>query len=310
MSDGERVRFTAEGLEEPGCNACGSADCRVLFERESGRDSEEAFAATTDAFQEYGRVVECENCGLARRSPRQRWEFLRRAYRQMQDPRYLEEYPGRVASARRLLKFLERHVQPGRLLDIGCGVGVIPAVAQDRWQATGVELSSWAVREARTRFNADVMEGTLEDARFPDASFAAVTMLDVIEHLPNPKETLAEAHRILRPGGVLFMLTPDLGAPLARAMGRWWWGLRPAHLYYFSRKSVVSLLESQGFETRNIGYWGRSFTLGYWISRMKGYAPTLTRMVEKSARVAGISRIPLYLNTFDSIGVLALKKTG
>ncbi len=310
MNDGDAVGPAPEGLEEPACGACGSAEYRVLFEREGGRNSEGAFAATTDAFQDYGRVVECSACGLARRSPRHKWEALRRIYSKVEDPRYLEEYSGRVASAGRLLKYLERHTRPGRLLDVGCGVGVIPAVARDPWQAKGVELSSWAVREARTRFGADVVEGTLEEARFPEASFGVVTMLDVIEHLPDPKETLAEARRILGPGGLLFILTPDLKAPLARLMGRWWWGLRPAHLHYFSRKSLVSLLESQGFEIKEIGFWGRKFTLGYWISRMKGYAPGLTRIAVRISRATGIGRIPLHLNTFDSIGVLALKKTG
>ncbi len=308
-------------LEEPACNVCGESKVRTLFTRESNLHAEASFVATTDAFQGYGQVVECVRCGLARLSPRQQWSFLRQAYQDSKDPLYLAELPGRLATARKVLRCLEKYVegerverekkgQLGDLLDVGCGAGVLLTAASERWRTKGVELCAWAAREARERFGLDVFEGTVEEAGYPADAYDAVTMLDVIEHLPNPRETVAEIHRVLRPGGVLFVLTPDLSTVVSRLMGSWWWGLRPAHLYYFSRANLVALLERSGFEVKAVRYWGRRFTLGYWISRLHGYAPRAMEVVGRFVRAVRLDRLPLYLNTLDSVGVVAVKSGG
>lgn len=295
-------------LEEPVCNVCGASNVRTLFSRESDLQAKGSFLATTDVFQGYGRVVECTQCGLARLSPRPEWSFLRQAYQDSQDPLYLAELSGRLALAKRVLRFLERHVKPGNLLDVGCGAGVLLSVAAQRWHADGVELCKWAGDEARNRFGVNVFQGTLDEAGYAAGAYDAVTMLDVIEHLPNPREVLAEIHRVMRPGGALFILTPDLSAPVSKLMGAWWWGLRPAHLYYFSRDNLVALLERTGYDVKVVRHWGRRFTLGYWISRMRGYAPWLTGAVSKVAQATGLDRLPLHINTFDSVGIVAIKK--
>src|SRR2546427_596585 len=112
----------ANTLETPRCNGCGSDDVEVVFQRGSDLHAEEAFVATTDAFHGYGRVVRCTKCGLIRLAPRQQWEFLRSAYAASEDPLYLEEYDGRLATARVLLEMAEHRAPAGgRLLDIGCG---------------------------------------------------------------------------------------------------------------------------------------------------------------------------------------------
>jgi len=295
-------------MEEVPCPSCGSPDTAVLYHAKSHQESSTHYLPTTDVFFQYGRVVRCARCGLVRLSPRPRWDFQLPAYKDSSDALYLEEALGRSWSAWAILRRVERVAGTGRLLDVGCGPGVLLSVAHGKWDAKGVEVSRWAVQEAKTRFGVTVVEGTLEEAAFPAESFDAITMVDVIEHLPNPAATLREAFRVLRPGGALFVLTPNIDAPVARIMGRWWWGFRPAHLTYFSRKTMGQMLVDTGFEPLTSWYCGRTFSLGYWFSRMKGYAPGLVALLVKVASITRIGRLPLYMNTFDSIGILSVKK--
>ncbi|MEK7474369.1 MAG: class I SAM-dependent methyltransferase [Candidatus Coatesbacteria bacterium] len=295
------------GMETPPCDVCGETSVAVVFERNPGARSGDAFIPTTDTFHGYGRVVRCVRCGVLRLSPRPAWGALRGEYEASADPRYLDELAGRLASARRMLRLLELVVAPGRLVDVGCGPGALLAAAAPRWRATGVELSRWSTAEARRR-GGEVVEGTLAGAAFPDASIDAVTMLDVVEHLPDPREVLAEVRRILRPGGAVLVLTPDVGAFMARAMGAWWWGLRPAHLYYFSARTLRALLDQEGFEVRLVRRVGRGFTFGYWVSRMRGYAPGPIDAASRLIRFVRLDRLPVFVNTFDSIAVVAVRR--
>ena len=298
-------------MEEVSCASCGSAELSVLYERKSSQDAPEAYIPSTDVFSNYGRVVKCSQCGLVRLSPRPKWNFLLPMYQSTDDSLYLDEALGRSWSAWSILRRVERVAGTGRLLDVGCGPGVLLSVAKNRWDAVGVEVSKRAAEEARKRFNAKVVEGTLEQASFPAESFDAVTMVDVIEHLPNPGASLHEASRILKPGGVLFVLTPNIDAPVAKMMGRWWWGFRPAHLNYFSRKTMDQMLVNAGFYPLTSWYCGRTFSFGYWLSRLRGYAPWLVSILMRIASLTRVGRIPVYLNTFDSIGILSIKqKTG
>ena len=98
----------------------------------------------------------------------------------------------------------------GRLLDVGCGNGRF--LAQMRglgWEVVGVEPDPEAARIAKERFGLEVFQDTLEEAKFPNDSFDAITMNHVIEHVPDPVGLLAESRRILKPGGKLVVVTPN-----------------------------------------------------------------------------------------------------
>jgi hypothetical protein len=96
-------------------------------------------------------------------------------------------------------------------------------------------------------------------------------MIDVVEHLPDPRATLRAAASLLREGGLLYLLTPDVESVSARLLRSRWWGLRPAHLYYFSPATLSALLGQVGFEVVLIKSYGRIFTYGYWLSRVRHY---------------------------------------
>ncbi len=131
-----------------------------------------------------------------------------------------------------------RGEQRGRLLDVGCGEGSFLANMQTLgWQVTGVEPDSDAARNAREQTGLhDVRSGSLEDVQLEQNSFDAVTLVHVLEHLPDPAQTLRQCWLLLRRGGQLVITTPNaksLGRKLFKKDWRGW--EPPRHLFLFDR---------------------------------------------------------------------------
>jgi SAM-dependent methyltransferase len=100
-------------------------------------------------------------------------------------------------------------LEPGaRLLDAGCGSGRTLDELARYGCVSGVDLSPDAVEAARRRGHDDVRVARVEQLPFADAVFDVVTCLDVIEHTPDDRATLAELRRVTRPGGLLVVTVP------------------------------------------------------------------------------------------------------
>lgn len=136
----------------------------------------------------------------------------------------------------------------GHLLDVGCGSGDwLAALEELGWNTHGTDADEAAVRTARER-GLDVYHGALEQRAFPDECFDAITLNHVIEHVPNPRETVAECRRILKQGGMLAISTPNVDSLSHRYFGADWRGLEPPrHLHVFSKPSLNRILGLAGF---------------------------------------------------------------
>jgi SAM-dependent methyltransferase len=143
----------------------------------------------------------------------------------------------------------------GRLLDVGCATGEFSArMAEHGWQVQGVEPSPQAAAVARETYGLDVAESSLTQARFPDRHFDAVTLWDVLEHVPDPLAELAEIHRVLKVGGVLAISLPNLRSFDAALFGQYWIGLdMPRHLHVIPPTLLESMLERCGFRVLSRG---------------------------------------------------------
>ncbi|OOG61664.1 hypothetical protein B0E46_14635 [Rhodanobacter sp. B04] len=141
--------------------------------------------------------------------------------------------------------------RPGqRLLDIGCGNGDFLVNARDAgWSVTGIDTDPKAVAVARQR-NLDARVGSVDLFASESACFDVVTLSHVLEHLHEPRCFLQAVHRLLKPGGVIFVDTPNIESRGARYWGRNWRGLEtPRHLLLFSRAGLLGMLKAAGFES-------------------------------------------------------------
>jgi len=224
------------------CPACGSRDFEPL----------DAVAG----------LVRCRQCGLGRLEPQPSDEALAAVYTEDYytrpidpgGPSYIENREGLERFFDERLRSIERLVRPGRLLDVGAGLGYLLDAARRRgWRGVGLETSEFAVRHARREFGLDVRQQTLDDAALDDAAFDLVVMRDVLEHTRHPRAALARAHRLLRPGGVLALSVPNFGSLNARLGGPHWRHLRlPQHLFHFTPEALERLLRESGFRVAEL----------------------------------------------------------
>ena len=136
-----------------------------------------------------------------------------------------------------------------KVLDIGCGNGSFLArVANAGWTVCGIEPDEKAVDRCRMK-GLNVMTGGMEKlARFSANTFDWVTLSHVIEHVHDPRMLLLETLRVLKPGGLLWLETPNIQSKGHRKYGVYWRGLEvPRHLVIFNRSSLSGLLDQSGF---------------------------------------------------------------
>lgn len=149
---------------------------------------------------------------------------------------------------RQQLDYHLRHLprDGGRLLDLGCGNGgFLQRAGEAGWEVVGVEPDPTAAGVARQSSHADV-HASLDDA---PGLFDVITMAHVLEHVHDPRVLLADCHSRLRPGGRLWIATPNISGPGHRLYGDAWQSLEtPRHLVMPSPLALASLLRDVGFD--------------------------------------------------------------
>lgn len=201
------------------------------------------------------RTVICEQCGLYYTTPLpdtgQTERFVRESLKYTQDQ--LAKQAFFKLRAEKLLDRVERSKTPGRLLDVGCAIGLELEAASDRgWKAIGLELAETSLAIALER-GFDARGETLAGSQFADGSFDLVTLNHVLEHIPRPGPFLDEVRRVLAPEGLLFVAVPNVHT--------WWyywkkdrygWTFQDDHFVHFTTSTLREMVEKHGFAVQEI----------------------------------------------------------
>jgi len=149
----------------------------------------------------------------------------------------------------------------GSILDIGCGRGVmLNELKRKGWEVTGVEWSEDAVKAGELPEGAVHISRDLRSLRLKTGEYDAVSLWHVMEHLKDPRETLKEIRRVLRPGGRLFVEVPNFDS-WQRAVDRdnWIYWEVPRHLYHFSFPGLNKMMKEEGLEEIDCTSWSLEF---------------------------------------------------
>ncbi len=205
-------------------------------------------------------LVRCTGCGLAYLDPQPEPEelapFYARAYYGGDKGKFVPAVQRlRDALARGRAIRLARGLRPGsRVLDVGCGDGtLLAAFAALGYAGTGTERAGHPLRDRTEGSGFDVVAGELPAAGLPGGHFDLCVYWHSLEHLPDPRASLAETRRLLKPGGRVVIAVPNFESLQDRLSGTHWFHLDlPRHLFQFSPRSLAAVLVGAGFTVERI----------------------------------------------------------
>jgi SAM-dependent methyltransferase len=163
---------------------------------------------------------------------------------------YFAKVEKKMHRSRGRMRQLARYVAGGRFLDVGCNGGFMVEAARERgFEAWGVEVDRVSVAYARERYPANrYFHGAIQAFASSAPPFDLVYCSEVIEHVPDVQDFVAAIASVTRPGGVLFVTTPDLAHwRRPRRLEDWEAFNPPSHCILFTPKGLRDLLAAHGF---------------------------------------------------------------
>lgn len=256
------------------------ADCPVCASRRLGY-----------AFSHAGyRIARCTDCGVMFTNPQPSDDQLAEIYNEhyflgadSEEGRNSTREMKR-ATAREYLAEIRRYggATGGRLLEVGCGDGDFLVEAEEAgFIVTGVELAPSACDQARARLkHGEVVCGLLEKSGLEEESFDLCVLSDVIEHVRDPLAFLGEVHRLLKPGGAIFIATPSLDSWSAKMLKQNWMEFKPEHLTYFDPQTIQTALLRTGYHEVIVQPGYKILTLDYVAQHFERFpVPVITPLV-------------------------------
>jgi SAM-dependent methyltransferase len=275
------------------CLACGHASVHRFLYKKNGCD-----------------ILRCERCGLGRAEtigfdPE---SYYTSDYFSGERPDGYADYIGTENILRRefagTVQFIRKFRASGRLLDVGCAYGFFLHEAKRFFDVLGIELAEDAAEHCR-RSGLNVFTGQADETFLGRLGTTdVIVLLDVIEHLPSPRDTIALLVNHLDPGGIIVITTGDFSSLYSRVAGAHWRLMTPPqHLWFFSQASMQAMAVSLGLQIEHLDHPWKVVPLSlisFQLARMSGL---------RSKRIAISNRLGLPVNLFDVMRVV-LRKPG
>jgi 2-polyprenyl-3-methyl-5-hydroxy-6-metoxy-1,4-benzoquinol methylase len=287
-------------MDAAGMQCAGADRLRRIYDVEVDLDADEPQrfqtdsrcprCQTTDANRLYRipemdkRIASCPTCGIGRIDPIPTPDELNAYYpaayygSRGQKFEYLIERLLSIVSQRQIRSIRNRVPSGGRILDIGCGRGMLArSLVESGFKVLATDFSGDATHGIDPRIELRI-SASIAEAGFEDASFDAVVIWHVFEHLSDPSTALQEIHRVLKPGGRLFIAVPNFESLQARIFGRHWFHLDPPrHLYQFTARGLADMLEVNDFAVRSTHHFSLRQNPFGWIQSTLNALPGARR---------------------------------
>ena len=271
-------------MEVSECNLCGAARAHPVFVKHGWR------------------LVRCDSCTLLRVDPQPTAAQVYHLYAPESgyQQHQLQAGGNRYAAwqsrrARDLASLVGRAPRGATLLDVGCAAGTFLTAARDAgWTVRGLELGPHLAAHGRDVHRLDIDVGDVHEAagRFGENAFDVITLWDVVEHLARPRDAVTSLARLLKPGGTLYVSTPNEDGWVSRfhwrtlrpLTGAWPHPEPPRHLYQFSRRTMAALYRAAGLT----GVRSRHDEIPLWYSSGFAGVPGARQWLagERGARLA------------------------
>ena len=273
------------------CPACSRATNHALLFHKNGSD-----------------ILQCANCGLGRaESPAfDPTTYYTEDYFSGGHADGYSDYQGAEAVLRRefagTVDFIRGFRGGGKLLEVGCAYGFFLQEASRYYDVAGIELADNAAEHCRAQ-GLLVLNGVADQANLARIGCVDImVLLDVIEHLPEPAETLALCCNYLNPEGLIIITTGDFASMVAKLSGANWRLMTPPqHLWYFTPESIRQMSERLGLLVERLDHPWKSVPASlilFQLRRMLGLP---------SVRVSAGSSIALPINLFDAMRLVLRK---
>jgi len=167
-------------------------------------------------------------------------------------------------------KRIEKYSKKGKILDVGCGRGLfMDIMRQGGWEVEGSELNKETASYAEKVYNLKVYPGEITDQALPHENFDAINVCGVLEHIKKPDEVLSECYKLLKNDGLLVVLVPDIRSFEFKLGKKKWFHLDlPFHLFHFSEKGLVRLLQKKGFKIKRIKRFHLEYSPFGWLQTL------------------------------------------
>lgn len=212
-------------------------------------------------------LVQCNLCEVVFEHPRPSKEEIKAFYcdenlwtnstdAEGRQRSYIREVSTKYSQFVDLVRRIEKRKYGGRLLDVGCGPGLLEKVLDpSRWQVTGIEISDYIAGFGKEQLGTNVINESFELADLPVQHYDVIVMKYVLDHMEEPFEALLKARELIKPNGVFVIADliniESFGARFFKDGFRLF---HPMHFTYFSPKTISYHLKRAGFCAIAIDY--------------------------------------------------------